>query len=446
MPFGLYRIRLLHHIGCLGLLLAVIGCGVSANPAASAVNTPVSAEASVATQASSPTPTVSPTPTPTPIPVAEGLSSDPYKLPLTIQHVSGTSAVLYFELSSSAEGVVTVQADQAGSGEQVVPFDASSTTHQVILDNLTPGLTYHAAVDVMTPDSQYQHPGFLNSEWGDVSFKTWADKQPIRFGIVGDSGFGDPVTPKIAAQMAAANLDFGLQVGDIVYNIDENKDAFEAFALKYYRPFAPILRQMPVYLVLGNHDDEAAAMWNGAPFYDHAFPLFSDPLFPQTSTPSHDWYAFAYGTVQFLMLDTEAMNNTRARQDEKAWLAERLSDTRFTTSIPVFHVPPYTGGAHVNDGVAVRADWVPMFKQAGVKLVLSGHDHNYQRLIEDGVTYIVSGGGSATLYAKTADVPGSQVFNRISHFVTFDVYPDHIDLQAVALGGNVIDQASVPLK
>ena len=446
MPVRSSRVMLVRYVACLLLLLAVLGCGITRNPVTSATNSPAGPVTVITTAVSSPTPTVSPSPTPTPIPVAEGLSSDPYKLPLTIQHVSGTSAVLYFELSSPVEGVVTYQSDQVGSGEQVVPFDASSTTHQVTLDGLMPGLTYHVAVDVKTPDSQYQHPGFLNGEWGDVSFKTWADRQPIRFGIVGDSGFGDPVTPKIATQMAAANLDFGLQVGDIVYNIDENKDAFEAFALKYYRPFAPIVRQMPVYLVLGNHDDEDAAMWNGAPFYDHAFPPFTDPLFPQTSGAGRDWYAFAYGSVQFLMLDTEAMNNAQARQEQKVWLAERLADTRFTTSIPVFHIPPYTGGAHVNDGVAVRADWVPMFKQAGVKLVLSGHDHNYQRLVEDGITYIVSGGGSATLYAKTVDIPGSQVFNRISHFVTFDVYPDHIDLQAVALGGNVIDQASVPLK
>lgn len=439
-------ITLPRSFGCMVLLLAVIGCGVATNPIAVATDVPVGSEQTLATAASSPTPLPSPSPTPTPIPVAEGLSFDPYRLPLTIQHVTGTSAVLYFELSAPAQGVVTFQADEPGAGEQVVPFDAGLAAHQVTLDGLAPGVTYHTAVDVATPDGQYQHPGFLNGEWDGVSFKTWADKPSVRFGIVGDSGFGDPVTPKIAARMAAANLDFGLQVGDIVYNIDENKDVFDAFALKYYRPFSPVLREMPMYLVLGNHDDEKAAIWNGAPFYDHAFPAFPDSQFQQTSTEPHDWYAFAYNDVQFLMLDTEAMNNAQARLAQKAWLAERLADKRFATSIPVFHIPPYTGGAHVNDGVAVRADWVPMFRQSGVKLVLSGHDHNYQRLIEDGITYIVSGGGSATLYAKTADIPGSQVFNQVSHFVVFDVYADHIDLQAVALGGDVIDQATIPLK
>ena len=446
MPVGPSRVELTRHLECLCLLLAIVGCSTAVSPATPVATLPAEPDTTASKSVDSSTQSPGVTSSSTPIPVSEGLSPDAFKLPLTTQHVSGTSAVLYFELSSPARGVVIIRADQAGSEEQVVPFDTSSATHQVTLNDLTPGITYHAAVDVETPDGQYQHPGFLDADWGDVSFKTWADKQPIRFGIVGDSGFGDPVTPRIAAQMAASNLDFGLQVGDIVYNIDENKDVFEAFALKYYRPFAPLLRQMPMYLVLGNHDDEKAAMWNGAPFYDHAFPFFPDPLFPRTSAEAHDWYAFAYGSVQFLMLDTEAMNNTQSRQDQKTWLAERLADTRFTTTIPVFHIPPYTGGAHVNDGVAVRADWVPMFEKAGVKLVLSGHDHNYQRLIEDGVTYIVSGGGSATLYAKTVDIPGSQVFNQISHFVTFDVYPDHIDLKAVALSGAVIDQATVPLK
>src|SRR6185295_6790506 len=102
-------------------------------------------------------------------------------------------------------------------------------------------------------------------------------------------------------------LDFVLQAGDIVYNIDENKDPFEAFALKYYRPFSQVLHHMPIYPVVGNHDDENTTLWQGKPFYDHAFPPITDARFKPPSDVHNDWYAFAYSSVQFIMLNTEAM-------------------------------------------------------------------------------------------------------------------------------------------
>ena len=43
--------------------------------------------------------------------------------------------------------------------------------------------------------------------------------------------------------------------------------------------------------------------------------------------------------------------------------------------------------------------WVPLFERYGVQLVLSGHDHNYQRFVaRNGVAYVVHGGGAASLY------------------------------------------------
>ena len=47
----------------------------------------------------------------------------------------------------------------------------------------------------------------------------------------------------------------------------------------------------------------------------------------------------------------------------------------------------------------VQRRWVPLFERYGVQLVLSGHDHNYERFVaRNGVTYVVHGGGAAGLY------------------------------------------------
>jgi calcineurin-like phosphoesterase family protein len=99
------------------------------------------------------------------------------------------------------------------------------------------------------------------------------------------------------------------------------------------------------------------------------------------------------GEVQLFFLDS---NDVTARQT--AWLEEQLSDSAATWKIAVFHHPPYTCGGHAgNADVAKR--WVPLFQDYGVQLVLSGHDHNYQRFAaRNGVTYVVDGGGGAGLY------------------------------------------------
>ena len=49
------------------------------------------------------------------------------------------------------------------------------------------------------------------------------------------------------------------------------------------------------------------------------------------------------------------------------------------------------------------------FKAWGASIVLSGHDHDYERFSVDGLTYIVNGVGGASLRAFKTPIAGSQV-------------------------------------
>jgi hypothetical protein len=99
------------------------------------------------------------------------------------------------------------------------------------------------------------------------------------------------------------------------------------------------------------------------------------------------------GEVQLFFLDSN-----RVTERQTAWLEQQLSESTATWKIAVFHHPPYTCGGHSGNAVVARA-WVPIFESYGVQLVLSGHDHNYQRFAaRNGVTYVVHGGGAAGLY------------------------------------------------
>jgi len=63
----------------------------------------------------------------------------------------------------------------------------------------------------------------------------------------------------------------------------------------------------------------------------------------------------------------------------------------------------------------------------------------------NGITYIVSGGGSTILYGKEDTREESEFFTAQSHFVILNLYPDRIDMSAYGLGGETLDSYIIPL-
>ena len=102
------------------------------------------------------------------------------------------------------------------------------------------------------------------------------------------------------------------------------------------------------------------------------------------------YYTRRLGDIQLFLLDSNEVNS-----EQTAWLESQLADSTAIWKIAVFHHPPYTCGGH-SGAADVQQRWVPLFEQYSVQLVLSGHDHNYQRFVpRNGVTYVVHGGGAA---------------------------------------------------
>jgi hypothetical protein len=104
-------------------------------------------------------------------------------------------------------------------------------------------------------------------------------------------------------------------------------------------------------------------------------------------------YRRKVGLVELFVLDSNNVN-----QAQRVWLERALRSSRAPWKIAVFHHPPFTCGAYFSNTAVVRT-WVPLLERYGVQLVLSGHDHNYQRFVaRRGVTYVVHGGGVGSYY------------------------------------------------
>jgi acid phosphatase len=175
---------------------------------------------------------------------------------------------------------------------------------------------------------------------------------------------------------------------------------------------------------LGNHDVQVR---RGR----YEFPLLRMPA---------PYYVRRVGEVEVIVLDSTAISSTQT-----TWLRRTLAARSGFRRIVVLHHPPYTCGGHLGSA-AVQRPWVPLFRRSGVRLVLSGHDHNYQRFERDGVTYVVHGGGGARLYTLRP-CPSSyprRVAARVGHgFVHVVVEPDGFLVRIVDLGGKTIDRFEV---
>jgi tartrate-resistant acid phosphatase type 5 len=110
------------------------------------------------------------------------------------------------------------------------------------------------------------------------------------------------------------------------------------------------------------------------------------------------YYRRKFGDVELFVLDS---NNVNAAQT--SWLERALASSNVLWKVAVLHHPAFTCGSYHSHPNVVRR-WVPLFERYGVRLALSGHDHNYQRFVPRrgvGVTYVVHGGGAGTFYPIT---------------------------------------------
>ena len=140
----------------------------------------------------------------------------------------------------------------------------------------------------------------------------------------------------------------------------------------------PGVKENRFFPVLGNHDWDAPGE-GCKPYLDYF-----------TLPGNERYYEFVWGPVHFFMLDNDGHEPDRARPGgrQHEWFIKGVEATPSPIQVAVAHHPPYSSGEH---GPIKGADWD--FEKHGVDLMLAGHDHNYERIQQDGITYVVNGAG-----------------------------------------------------
>jgi 3',5'-cyclic AMP phosphodiesterase CpdA len=141
----------------------------------------------------------------------------------------------------------------------------------------------------------------------------------------------------------------------------------------------------------GNHENE---LGNGPIGYRAFQTYFSVPeATGQTDMTRGLWYAFTAGSVRVISIANDDVcyqdgGNSYVRGyssgAQKAWLEHELSASRADRNIDWLVVCMHQvaiSTAEVANGadLGIRQEWLPLFDQFGVDLVVCGHEHHYER-------------------------------------------------------------------
>jgi hypothetical protein len=300
-----------------------------------------------------------------------------------------------------------------------------ATRHAVPLAGLAPGTTY-----------RYRVASGGRALGEGHAFRTAKDDRDphFTFVVLGDSGRGGPPQYAVANRIRAIRPDFVLHTGDVIYPAGEAGD----FDTKYFRPYRHLVAEIPFFLSLGNHDVATA----GGQAYLDAFHLPSN-----NPEGTERYYSFEYGNARFIALDTNQPLGPGGPM--YTWLVRELARPRKLWTFAFFHLAPYSSGLS-GSSLPVRQAWGPLFERAGVAVVFSGHNHNYERSLplrefepgSAGVVYVVTGGGGATLYPVGRNAWTAHAAS-VFHVVRVEVRDCVLELQAVTTDGTIFDRAII---
>lgn len=366
-------------------------------------------------------------------------SGQRFFIPPTVLHVTDTTALIYYRLAELTEsGVLVVSKGSEEVHRIALPVDV--LRQQITITDLEPSTTYDYRIEVAGVEPPYLDG---QSAWSSLSFRTQPYEFPVRFAAIGDSGFGEETTLRLAEHIVGQNVDFLIHLGDIVYwSYQYGNDLWMNWAAKYYLPFDGVLRRVPHYPTVGNHDREAATLLDGWSFYYWAFP----PIDPAEAYDNRrQWYSFVINDIQFISLNTQTFYSEPGRQEQEEWLEAKLAAAaNYRTTIIFFHIPFWTSGlVHAYDGIRAGEKWHPKFAAVAdhIGLVMSGHSHLYERIMRDKVRYLTSGGGSAAIYPHDVLVTGSEIAISQPHYTVVEIHEDHLVQSAYGLNNEELDRA-----
>ncbi len=341
---------------------------------------------------------------------------EPYLLDVT-----DNSAVIAFHLKQALAAKVKLFDEN-----RISIFDSpeNSLAHFVEVTGLAPGLSYRYEVIcgggiVRTPAD---NPGYR--------IRTSARPgESFSFVVYGDPRPGDNITPhyhkKVIEQIILNEPMFSLVLGDMVDHGEQMADWHEFLQIE-----SRLLRGAAIYPVIGDNDYS-----KGKGHFAEFFPGLKN-----------GFYNFEWGGVQFFALsawDTRGSQSSaefNAESRQMQWFQSEIAKHEVQSApfrIVFLHDPVFISRGRSSK--ILRQVWAPIFKKNRVDVVFASW-HLYERSINEGVTYIVTGGAGAELIWMPKDPSYPALVDaKEYHFCRVDVNANSMTIRATGMDGTVFD-------
>jgi predicted MPP superfamily phosphohydrolase len=245
----------------------------------------------------------------------------------------------------------------------------------------------------------------------------------VRFAAFGDMGTGEKEQYETGKEMEIVHgifkFDFVIMLGDNIYG----RKAPEDFRRKFEEVYKPLLDEhVKFYASLGNHDDPNERFYK---------------LFNMNGK--------RYYKISAKGVDLYALDSTYMDPPQLEWLKRQLSASSAPWKICFFHHPLYSDAKFHGSDTDLRSQLEPIFQQDGVSIVLSGHEHVYERLKpHGGVHYFVSGsGGQLRRHDLRLSSDTAKGFDTDRSFMIFEIDGDNLYFQAISRLGKTVDSGTI---
>jgi hypothetical protein len=360
-----------------------------------------------------------------------------------MQHVTPTTAVVRVEVDPPGPVVLEVgMVGRTGSTDAATGAEIESrevrSLHTILVKGLEPATRYPFAVRARGAQPRYGAITTAPAEDSGASF---------RFLVYGDNRTDDAAHAAVVRAMVAASSDFLVNTGDLVSNGASPSQWQTFFDIE-----APLTRERPIFSCVGNHElVDGAGIEYVRYFGPAALPkAIVAPAPTVTGTPLEAGAAplsldqlsgtFRWSNARFFLVNGMVQYTSG---ESRAWLEKALSESDgepgLVWRIVVVHHGPWSSGPHGGNALLHAANIPQLLRTHKVDLVLSGHDHIYERGVADGISYLVSGGGGAPAYRIEEAGVTSRHHESVRHFLQASASSEAIQFVATRPDGSTVE-------
>jgi len=266
---------------------------------------------------------------------------------------------------------------------------------------------------------------------------------PILVAIVGDNQSGKDTFSRICKRIESRRPHLLVHLGDAV----QRWRALDNWQKHLFDPTGQtttLLAHCPFIVSLGNHD-----AYKGTT--SSYISPYGEGHLNDSSTARSYYHAMSVGPIRFIILDAN-----QETDDQAAWLEKELSKPstqKAPFKVVLCHISPFIEFWSRKAWAAGESKWPhyvrsrlqPLFEKYRVDLVLSGHQHNYQRGMWKGVNYVTSGGAGGELDSERVEDHHVYRVTAIEHhYMMMKVTGSGLEFQVYSPSDALLDSFYIP--